>query len=59
VNINYSNDHLNSGCGAEYVNKDLKFPQNYTEESNVRSVSFDGDSDRNIYFYRNDNGELR
>lgn len=44
---------LNDQCGAEYVHKTHKFPREFEDiESNTLCVSFDGDVDRIIFFYK-------
>ena len=47
---------LNDECGAEYVHKERKFSK-YTEEIKIddqtKWVTFDGDADRIVYFYKN------
>lgn len=52
---------LNEGCGAEYVHKDRKFPTGWTagEHTNTKWMSFDGDADRQIYYYGDENGDLQ
>jgi len=42
---------LNYDCGAEYLQKDVRYPTNYsTHDSPAKCCSFDGDADRLIYF---------
>ena len=38
------------------MQKEKKLPLNYIPDLNVRSVSVDGDADRNVFFYNGDNG---
>ena len=40
---------LNEGCGAEYVHKEHKYPENQNT-STIKNLSFDGDVDRIIYY---------
>lgn len=50
INIDFSKyERLNEQCGAEFVHKERKYPLNYTF-ANKKSLSFDGDVDRIIYF---------
>jgi phosphoacetylglucosamine mutase len=42
---------LNFECGADYVKTTQKEPVNFPIEKGVRCASFDGDADRIIYFY--------
>ncbi len=43
---------LNDGCGAEFVQKEKKFPRGFEEvPTEARCVSFDGDADRIVYLY--------
>ena len=46
--------HLNEGCGAEFVHKEVKFPSEVTQNSPEKVACFDGDADRLIYFGRID-----
>lgn len=44
---------LNDKCGAEYVHKTHKFPREFEDiKPNTLCVSFDGDVDRIIFFYK-------
>ncbi|XP_076648180.1 phosphoglucomutase 3-like protein nst [Halictus rubicundus] len=52
INIyNDGNGELNHMCGADYVKIKQVPPTNFNLEPNVRCVSIDGDADRVIYFY--------
>lgn len=51
---------LNDKCGAEFVQKDQKLPTGWdaSQHANMKCVSFDGDADRQMYFYGTEAGEL-
>ena len=40
-------------CGADYVKTGQKPPQGMTMSEGEKCVSFDGDADRIVYFYKN------
>ena len=47
---------VNYECGAEYVHKDVHYPNEYDiTTSPIKGCSFDGDADRLIYFRRGTN----
>ncbi|XP_072382514.1 phosphoacetylglucosamine mutase [Diabrotica undecimpunctata] len=46
---------LNHLCGADYVKSQQKFPNGLPKEKNVRCCSVDGDADRIVYYYLDDN----
>ncbi|CAG9864360.1 unnamed protein product [Phyllotreta striolata] len=46
---------LNHLCGADYVKSQQKFPNGVPKEKNVRCCSVDGDADRIVYYYLDDN----
>ncbi|KAH9257994.1 hypothetical protein BASA81_003557 [Batrachochytrium salamandrivorans] len=50
---------LNSGCGAEFVQKGQLPPSNLPVHAVSRFASFDGDADRVVCFYVEDNLERR
>jgi len=62
---------LNRNCGAEYVHKEQKQPRDWQGligEFNAvkaadlvgkKQVSFDGDADRQIYFYQDEKSNLK
>lgn len=50
---------LNAGCGADFVKVQQKSPDNFPSVALRRCVSFDGDADRVIYFYTDENGVFR
>ena len=57
--FNYDTDTkhiLNSNCGAEYVQKDKKYPMGIeTLDNSIKKfASFDGDADRLIYYVKQD-----
>ncbi len=43
---------LNAGCGADFVKVQQRSPENFPAIPLRRCVSFDGDADRVIYFYK-------
>lgn len=45
----HNTSKLNEGCGAEYVHKEHKYPENQNT-STIKNLSFDGDVDRIIYY---------
>ena len=59
INCESKPDKLNLGCGAEVV-KNLKMPEGWTKETHagMKCVAFDGDADRQIYFYGDHEGSL-
>ena len=60
INDEKAPDNLNEGCGAEYVQKDQKLPNNWVAgtHANMKCISFDGDADRQIYYYGDEAGNL-
>lgn len=61
ITINMYNDgdgELNYLCGADYVKVQQRPPTNFPLKSNVRCVSIDGDADRVIYFYLDENNKF-
>ncbi|EFA09778.2 phosphoacetylglucosamine mutase [Tribolium castaneum] len=46
---------LNYMCGADYVKSQQKFPTGVPVEPNTRCCSVDGDADRLIYYYMDEN----
>ena len=50
---------LNEGCGAEFVQKEVRFPSglDHQDFETQKCASFDGDADRLIYFFR-ESGKL-
>jgi len=54
--FNDGNGKLNFQCGADYVKVIQKPPQNMPLDIGVRAASVDGDADRLVYFYLNDQG---
>ena len=55
---NTGNGVLNHNCGAEFVQKELRFPETFEGQTMVRCAAFDGDADRVVYFTRTPEGEL-
>ncbi|XP_029041191.1 phosphoacetylglucosamine mutase isoform X2 [Osmia bicornis bicornis] len=59
INIyNNGNGELNHMCGADYVKVQQAPPANFPLKTNVRCVSIDGDGDRVIYFYLDENDKF-
>ncbi|VDD86516.1 unnamed protein product [Enterobius vermicularis] len=61
--INWSllntNGVLNKECGADYVKLEARFPKGFSSVSkNNRCASLDGDADRLLYFFQNDEGNF-
>ncbi|XP_043261272.1 phosphoacetylglucosamine mutase isoform X2 [Colletes gigas] len=56
----YNDGHgkLNHMCGADYVKVKQAPPINFDLKPNARCVSIDGDADRIIYFYLDENSEF-
>ncbi|XP_064465674.1 phosphoacetylglucosamine mutase-like [Ornithodoros turicata] len=46
---------LNHMCGADFVKLHQKAPEGIPLDAGVRCVSFDGDADRIVYFYHDEN----
>ncbi|XP_031847021.1 phosphoglucomutase 3-like protein nst [Nomia melanderi] len=55
---NDGNGELNYMCGADYVKVKQVPPINFNLTTNVRSVSIDGDADRIVYFYLDENNKF-
>ncbi|XP_033324475.1 phosphoglucomutase 3-like protein nst [Megalopta genalis] len=55
---NDGNGELNHMCGADYIKVKQVPPTNFSVETNVRCVSIDGDADRVIYFYVDENNKF-
>ncbi|GLV34248.1 nesthocker [Carabus blaptoides fortunei] len=49
---------LNHLCGADFVKVQQKLPEGIPSEPNVRCVSVDGDADRVMYYYTDDDGKF-
>lgn len=61
LDINLFNDgsgSLNHMCGADYVKVQQTMPLNVPSETNVKCVSIDGDADRVVYFYVDENNKF-
>ena len=54
-----SGDLLNSNCGADFVKVGQKAPENIPAEKMKRCVSVDGDADRVVFYYNDDQGLFR
>ncbi|TFK98741.1 phosphoacetylglucosamine mutase [Pterulicium gracile] len=52
---------LNNSCGADFVKTQQKSPPQLVDvlKPNQRACSFDGDADRLMYFYHDENGQFR
>ena len=51
-------EKLNEDCGAEYVQKEKKYPINQPNSS-IKNLSFDGDVDRIIYYVHSPNSAIK
>ncbi|KAF5292435.1 hypothetical protein FQA39_LY13982 [Lamprigera yunnana] len=49
---------LNYLCGADYVKSQQSFPTGVTNEPNQRCASVDGDADRIVYYYNDDDNRF-
>ncbi|XP_060528456.1 phosphoacetylglucosamine mutase [Cylas formicarius] len=49
---------LNYLCGADFVKSHQSFPTGVPKEANARCCSVDGDADRLVYYYLDDNGKF-
>lgn len=49
---------ISSQCGADYVKSQQSFPTGVPAEPNVRCVSVDGDADRIVYYYLDENNKF-
>lgn len=59
-NANVDNgDMLNLNCGADFVKVGQKSPENISNARMKRCVSVDGDADRVVYYYTDQNGIFR
>jgi phosphomannomutase len=58
INNDSSPDFLNEGCGAEFVQKDQKLPKNWAHPDK-KCMAFDGDADRQIYFYGDSSNNIK
>ncbi|XP_017883670.1 phosphoacetylglucosamine mutase [Ceratina calcarata] len=61
ITIDVYNDgdgELNYLCGADYVKVQQQPPTNFPLKPNVRCVTVDGDADRVIYFYLDENNQF-
>ncbi|XP_033227508.1 phosphoacetylglucosamine mutase [Belonocnema kinseyi] len=61
LTVNVCNDgsgELNYMCGADYVKIQQVPPLNVVSKPNVRCVSIDGDADRIVYFYTDENNKF-
>ncbi|KAJ2850750.1 hypothetical protein IWW36_001645 [Coemansia brasiliensis] len=50
---------LNIDCGADYVKSNQRQPAGMSLEPGSRYCSFDGDADRIVYYYADENGSFR
>lgn len=51
-------EFLNAQCGAEYVQKDQLVPRSWNHPDQ-KCVAFDGDADRQVYYYQDAQGAFR
>ncbi|XP_049824037.1 phosphoacetylglucosamine mutase isoform X2 [Aethina tumida] len=49
---------LNYLCGADFVKSQQKYPTGIPDQANVRCCSVDGDADRLVYYYKDENNAL-
>lgn len=54
-----SKGELNRNCGADFVKTSQRAPEGMEFSAGEKCVSFDGDADRIVYFYKNSDGEFR
>ena len=60
INTSSDPDLLNEGCGAEYVHKEQSVPRGFhADHRSMKCITFDGDADRQIYFYETADGDLK
>ena len=54
-------DNLNFKCGAEHIHKDQTAPTGWSPETHAgkKCVSFDGDADRQMYYFGDDKGTFK
>lgn len=50
---------LNSRCGADFVKTKQAAPGGFTGQANERWASFDGDADRIVYYFLDDNSNFQ
>lgn len=53
-----SSGKLNEGCGADFVKVQQTFPSGVSVTPNQRYASFDGDADRLVYFYADNDSKF-
>lgn len=59
VEVLNKNGKINYNCGADFVKVQQKFPLSFEDVNpGVRCVSVDGDADRVVYFFKNDDGHF-
>ncbi|XP_011647842.1 phosphoacetylglucosamine mutase [Pogonomyrmex barbatus] len=56
--FNDGSEGLNHMCGADYVKVQQKSPVNMPSEPHVKCVSIDGDADRVVYFYTDEDNKF-
>ncbi|XP_070541007.1 phosphoacetylglucosamine mutase-like isoform X2 [Ptychodera flava] len=54
-----SQGKLNENCGADYVKLHQGAPKGLIPEAGAKCISFDGDADRILYFYKDGNGKFQ
>ena len=52
-------DLLNSNCGADFVKVGQRAPENIPADKMKRCVSVDGDADRVVFYYNDNQGHFR
>jgi phosphoacetylglucosamine mutase len=55
LDLSIVHQKLNKNCGAEYVQKQRKVPENFDKQLTTSMASIDGDADRLVYFFVNEN----
>ncbi|XP_077870168.1 phosphoacetylglucosamine mutase-like, partial [Saccoglossus kowalevskii] len=50
---------LNDNCGADYVKLHQKPPNGLSAALQAKCISYDGDADRILYFYKEEEGQFR
>ncbi|XP_012272091.1 phosphoacetylglucosamine mutase [Orussus abietinus] len=61
ISVEIFNDgrgELNHKCGADYVKVQQKNPENVPIKPNARCVTIDGDADRALYYYTDENNKF-
>ena len=61
INCEEAPDNLNHKCGAEHIHKDQSAPTGWSPDQHAgkKCVSFDGDADRQMYYYGDEQGNFK